>query len=90
MAQTFSMPDTEELQEYFGQPVGQKERLRVSRGSSAALFDRRPRLMEEPVISPLYTSDLNITPLMHARMDSGDVLLGDDRLQFRGGILPWF
>ena len=75
---TFSMPDTEELQEYYGQPSGQKPGCGFPVGHLLALFDRDSGLMEEPVLSPLYTSDLKHTPLMHAKMDSGDVLLGDD------------
>ena len=44
--------------------------------TASALY-QTSRLMEEPVISPLYTSDLKHTPLMHAKMNTGDVLLGD-------------
>jgi hypothetical protein len=75
---TFSMPDTKELQEHFGQPQGQKAGCGFPVGHLLALFDRDKGVMEEPAISPLYTSDLKHTPLMHAKMDTGDVLLGDD------------
>ena len=75
---TFSMPDTQELQDHFGQPRGQKSGCGFPVGHLLALFDRDSGLMEEPVVSPLYTADLNHTPLLHARMDTGDVLLGDD------------
>lgn len=75
---TFSMPDTAQLQEHFGQPSGQKSGCGFPMGHLLALFDRDSGLMEEPAISPLYTSDLRHTPLMHARMNTGDVMLGDD------------
>jgi hypothetical protein len=75
---TFSMPDTQQLQEHFGQPSAQKSGCGFPVGHLLALFDRDSGLMQEPAISPLYTSDLKHTPLMHAQMQRGDVLLGDD------------
>ena len=62
--------------------------------AALAKFARDTGLLQEPVISPLYTTDLKHTPLMHAQMDGGDVLLGDDSfsswghfaLILRGGL----
>jgi hypothetical protein len=91
---TFSMPDTPELRAYFGQPTGQVPGCGFPVGHLLALFQRDTGLLQEPVISPLYTSDLRHTPLMHAQMGRGDALLGDDSfsswghfaLILRGGL----
>jgi hypothetical protein len=75
---TFSMPDTAALQNHFGQPRGQKPGCGFPVAHVLAMFDLHTGLLAEPVASPLYTSDLRHTPAMHAQMQEGDLLLGDD------------
>jgi hypothetical protein len=73
----FSMPDTPELQEHFGQPTGQAKGCGFPVGHMLALFDQQSGLLEEPVLSPLHTHDLRHIARMHAKMNEGDVLLVD-------------
>jgi hypothetical protein len=75
---SFSMPDTPELAEHFGQPVQQKAGCGFPVAHLLVLFDWQSGLLAEPVLSPLYTTDLKHTARMHEQMQAGDVLLGDD------------
>ena len=74
----FLHADTPELQKHFGQPRGQKIGCGFPVAHLLAMFDLHSGLLAEPVASPLYTSDLSRTPLMHRQMGCGNILLGDD------------
>jgi hypothetical protein len=75
---SFSMPDTPELREHFGQPTGQKPGCGFPVGHALALFDAKTGVWEADVISPLYTGDVSNTPQVHGSVGEGDVVLGDD------------
>ena len=75
---TFSMPDTPELQEHFPQPQGPKPGCGFPAGHFLAMFDAQSGVMEEPAVGKLYTSDVKDIRTMHAKMQEGDILLGDD------------
>lgn len=91
---SFSMPDTPQLQKHFGQPKGQRPGCGFPIGHLLALFNATGGTLSEPVVSPLYTSDLKHLPLIHPRLAAGDVLTGDDlfstwahfALLLRGGL----
>ena len=75
---TFSMPDTSELREAFGQPAGQAEGC----GSPVAhllvrTFDARAGYLLRALPSPLRTHDLAKAALLHRDLRSGDVAVGD-------------
>jgi len=75
---SFSMPDTPELREHFGQPTGQKPGCGFPVAHLLALFDAKTGVWEADVVSPLYTGDVSNTPLVHGAVGEGDVVLGDD------------
>lgn len=74
---SFSMPDTEELRAYFGQPTGQAEGCGFPVAHLMALFDARRGYLLEATAQPLFTHDLSQVAGMHARLEPGDVLVGD-------------
>jgi Transposase DDE domain len=74
---SFSMSDTADLQGYFGQPPGQAKGCGFPVAHLLALFHAGTGLLLKIVPSPLRTSDLRHTPLMHAEMREGDILLAD-------------
>jgi hypothetical protein len=75
---SFSMPDTPQLQAHFGQPKGQRPGCGFPVAHLLALLDLHTGMLAEPVAAPLYTSDLHDVSAMHAQMQEGDLLLGDD------------
>jgi hypothetical protein len=74
---SFSMPDTEELQKYFGHPTGQADGCSFPVAHLMALFDAKRGYLLEATAQPLFTHDLSQVAGMHARLASGDVLVGD-------------
>jgi hypothetical protein len=74
---SLSMPDTDELREFFGQPTEQREGCGFPVGHLLALFDGRTGSLSGPILSPLYTSDQKHLPLVHEKMIAGDLLCGD-------------
>jgi Transposase DDE domain len=74
---SFSMPDTEELRNYFGQPTGQAEGCGFPVAHLMALCDAKRGYLLEATAQPLFTSDLSQVAGIHARLEPGDVLVGD-------------
>ena len=74
---SFSMPDTDELRHYFGQPTGQVEGCGFPVAHLMALFDAKRGYLLEATAQPLFTHDLSQVAGMHARLSPGDVLVGD-------------
>lgn len=74
---SFSMPDTAELQEHFGQPSVQAEGCGFPVAHILALFHAGTGLLLRVVAAPLRTHDLRQAPLLHPELDEGDILLGD-------------
>ena len=73
-----SMPDTPELRDYYGVPSGCREALGFPMSHLLLLMDDRSGLLMDCIDAPMHTSDLSQTPEMHAQLQKGDVLLGDD------------
>lgn len=74
---SFSMSDTPELQDHFGQPSGQAEGCGFPVAHILALFHAGTGLLLRVVASPMRTHDMRHTALMHAELGEGDVLLAD-------------
>jgi hypothetical protein len=74
---SFSMSDTPELQAYFGQPSAQAKGCGFPVAHMLALFHAGTGLLLKVVASPMRTSDLRHTALMHTEMGEGDILLAD-------------
>ena len=74
---SFSMSDTPDLQARFGQPSAQAKGCGFPVAHLLALFDAATGLLLQVVASPMRTSDLRHTALMHAEMAKGDILLAD-------------
>lgn len=74
---SFSMPDTPELQEAFGQPGAQAEGCGFPVAHLLVLFDARAGFLLKAVPSPLRTHDLSVAPAALAELRRGDVLVGD-------------
>ena len=74
---TFSMPDTPELQEYFGQPGAQAEDRGFFVAKFLITFDAHTGLLLDVRATPLRTHDMAQVREAHAVSQSGDVLVGD-------------
>jgi hypothetical protein len=74
---TFSMPDTPQLQEEFGQPGMQKPGCGFPAAHLLAMFDLNTGMLIETAASPLRTHDLAKVSGMHPRLREGDLLMGD-------------
>ncbi|MCA1837395.1 MAG: IS4 family transposase [Actinobacteria bacterium] len=75
---TFSMPDTPQLQEAFGQPAGQAKGCGFPAAHLLLLFSASTGLLLDAAAGPLYTGDVGVAAGMHPHLDAGDVLVGDD------------
>jgi hypothetical protein len=73
-----SMPDTSQLRAHYGVPSGCRPELGFPMSHLLLLMDHRSGLIIDCADSPMHTSDISQTPPMHAHLDDGDVLLGDD------------
>jgi hypothetical protein len=74
---SFSMPDTPELQKYFGQPGAQAEGCGFPVAHLLALFHAGTGLLLRVVASPLRTHDMRHAALLHPELAQGDILLAD-------------
>lgn len=74
---SFSMPDTPELQEHFGQPGGQSAGCGFPTAHWLALVHYGSGLFQKVLTAPLRTHDLNGVEQLHPELSAGDVLLGD-------------
>lgn len=74
---SFSMSDTEELREHFGQPGGQAAGCGFPTAHWLALVHFGSGLFQKVITAPLRTHDLNGVAQLHPELAAGDVLLGD-------------
>src|SRR5438309_9725683 len=74
---SFSMPDTSELQEAFGQPTGQAAGCGFPVARLLALFEASTGYLLEVVPAPVYTHDLARVTAVHPALRPGDLLVGD-------------
>jgi hypothetical protein len=73
----FSMPDTPELQAYFGQPGQQKPGCGFPVAHMLALIDAEAGFLHDVIISPLRTHDMKHAADLHPKLCPGDVVVGD-------------
>lgn len=74
---SFSMPDTKELQELFGQPEAQAQGCGFPSAHLLVLFDYPTGYLRHTLVSEYRTHDLANATHMHRCLQAGDVLLGD-------------
>jgi Transposase DDE domain len=74
---SFSMSDTPELQEHFGQPVGQAKGCGFPTAHLMALFDHPTGLLRKTMALPVHASDMAHAAALHPELRPGDVLVGD-------------
>ena len=75
---TFSMPDTKELRRAFGTPRGPAAGCGFPTAHLLVMFNAATGLLVDAMASPLYTSDVSAAAELHAHLDEGDILIGDD------------
>ncbi len=73
----FSMPDTPELQDKFGQPGAQKPGCGFPVAHLLLLFHAGTGLLREVLAAPLRTHDMSQVAALHPALAAGDVLVGD-------------
>jgi hypothetical protein len=74
---SFSMPDTPELQECFGQPAAQAAGCGFPVAHLLALFEAETGYLLRVAVAPLRTHDLADAAALHPALRSGDILVGD-------------
>ncbi len=74
---SFSMPDTPELQEAFGQPGGQKKGCGFPTAHLLAMMDAATGLIMDVIASPLRTHEMSRVARTHGKLRAGDVLIAD-------------
>ncbi len=74
---SFSMSDTPELQEHFGQPGGQQPGCGFPVAHVMGLFHAGTGLALKMLSAPMRTSDLPQAVKLHPELRAGDVLVGD-------------
>src|SRR3954468_8953809 len=74
---SFSMPDTPELHEHFGQPSVQEPGCGFPVAHLLALFHVGTGMLIEILTAPLCTHDMSGVARLHPQLRDGDVLLGD-------------
>ena len=73
----FSMPDTQELQQHFGQSGKQRPGCGFPTAHWLALVHFGSRLFQKVYTAPLRTHDMNGVTELHPELAAGDVLVGD-------------
>lgn len=73
----FSMPDTDQLREHFGQPGGQAAGCGFPTAHWLALVHFGSGLFQKVITAPLRTHDLKGVAQLHPELKAGDVVLGD-------------
>jgi hypothetical protein len=73
----FSMPDTPELQAYFGQPGNQKPGCGFPVAHMLTLFDAQAGFLRDIMVHPLRTQDIAHAAELHPKLTVGDLLVGD-------------
>jgi hypothetical protein len=74
---SFSMPDTPELQEHFGQPSEQQPGCGFPVAHLLALFHVGTGMLMEVLTAPLCTHDMSGVTQIHPKLRKDDILLGD-------------
>jgi hypothetical protein len=74
---SLSMPDTDELQAYFGQPGKQRPGCGFPVAHWLTLFDAASGLLVKQLAAPLRTHDMSQVAQLHPELRAGDVLIGD-------------
>ena len=74
---SFSMPDTPELQQEFGQSGKQRKGCGFPVAHFLAMFDSATGFLVEVLASPLRTHDMSKVAQIHPALRAGDVLVGD-------------
>lgn len=74
---SFSMPDTDQLREHFGQPGGQTAGCGFPSAHWLALVHFGSGLFQKVITAPLRTHDLNGVAQLHPELEAGGVVLGD-------------
>lgn len=74
---SFSMPDTPDLQQHFGQPGTQKKGCGFPVAHWLALVHYGSGLFQKAYAGALRTSDLSGVTELHPELQAGDVLVGD-------------
>lgn len=74
---SFSMPDTDELRNHFGQSPGQATGCGFPTAHWLALLHFGSGLFQKTFTAPLRTHDLNGVTQLHPELEADDVLLGD-------------
>jgi hypothetical protein len=77
-ATSFSMPDTPELRNYFGQSGQQKKGCGFPIAHLLMLFNARSGLAVDAITAPLRTHEMSLAFGTHQRMADGDLVIGDD------------
>jgi hypothetical protein len=71
------MPDTPELQAYFGQPGQQKKGCGFPVAHMLAMMDAHAGFLHDVILSPLRTHDMKHAADLHPRLRPGDVVVAD-------------
>jgi hypothetical protein len=74
---SFSMPDTEELQDAFGQSGRQKKGCGFPVAHMLLMTDAVTGLIMDVLAAPLRTHEMSKASQMHPKLRHGDVLIGD-------------
>ena len=73
----FSMPDTPELQAYFGQPGQQKKGCGFPVAHMLAMMDAHTGFLHDVILSPLRTHDMKHAADLHPKLQPGDIVVAD-------------
>ena len=73
----FSIPDTDELRNHFGQPGGQAVGCGFPVAHCLALVHAASGLIQKFVVAPLRTHDMSLVTTLLANFSFGDVVAGD-------------
>jgi hypothetical protein len=74
---SFSMPDTPQLQAYFGQPGGQKPGCGFPVASWLVLVHAGTGMITKMLAAPLRTHDISKTTELHPELQENDLLVAD-------------
>jgi IS5 family transposase len=74
---SFSMPDTDALQDHFGQPGQQQRGCGFPAAHVLAMFDAATGLLVKALAAPLRTHDMSHVAQLHPELSAGDVLVAD-------------
>jgi hypothetical protein len=77
---SFSMPDTDELRDHFGQSGGQAVGCGFPTAHWLALVHFGSGLFQKVIAAPLRTHDMSEATQLHPELQAGDVVLGDRAL----------